>query len=365
MQHPKSVGGYTIEGTVAGGGMAVVYRARPPPELAEAIGCPRVALKMLLPELARQPAFRLMFEEEAEICAQIHHENVVELIDFGSTRDGALFLVMEWVDGIDLAAALRSLRHRSLRMAPPIACAIVARTLRGLHAVHARTERDGTPRSIVHRDVSPSNILLSVDGAVKVADFGLARPLYRARRTLPGIVKGKFAYLAPEQTLDKPVDPRTDVFAAGIVLWEALASRSLFRRPRDLETVLAVRAATVPDVRAYAPGLDVLVARALRRALAADPDARFPSALAFAEALEASLAKFPSAIGDRQVAEIVVDVRRADARDAADAAAGREVDTARPRSRATEPIPLVRRRPARVGGARLLSPLRWFARAAR
>jgi serine/threonine-protein kinase len=334
MQHPERVGAYTIEGPLAGGGMAVVYAARPPPELADALG-PRVAIKMLLPELARQADFRSMFEEEAEICAQLHHPNVVELLDFGCTREGALFLVLEWIDGVDLGAVLRSFRRRGLRMAPTLACIVLARALRGLHAVHTRTERDGTLRAIVHRDVSPSNILLSAEGAVKIADFGLARPLYRARRTLPGIVKGKFAYLAPEQTLDRPVDPRTDVFAAGIVLWEALASRPLFRRARDLDTVLAVRAARVPDVRRYAPGVDARIVAALRVALQADPAGRFPTALALAEALEACLARLPCPAEDRQVAALVDDVRRADAADR----------DARPsRASLTEPIPLVRRR---------------------
>lgn len=340
MQHPEIVGGYAIEGPLAGGGMAIVYRARPPPELAEAIGRSRVAIKMLLPELANQPEFRQMFEEEAEICAQLHHPNVVELIDFGRARDGALFLVMEWIEGVDLGAALRSFRRRGLRMAPPVACAVMACALRGLHAVHSRTDRDGTPRAIVHRDVSPSNILLAADGRVKIADFGLARPLYRARRTLPGIVKGKFAYLAPEQTLDRPVDPRTDVFAAGIVLWEALASRPLFRRKRDLETVLAVRAARVPELLRYAPGLDEPVHRALRTALKADPGARFPTALAFAEALEAWLASVQGPIGELQVAAVVDDVRRA-------AASGWDAGSPSAES-LTEPIPLVRRKAARL-----------------
>jgi serine/threonine-protein kinase len=354
MLHPTTIGGYSILGTVGGGGMAVVYRARPPPELAEAIGWPVVALKTLLPEHARDPEFRQMFEEEVEISAVLQHPNVVALVDCGCTREGALFLVMEWVDGIDLGAALRSFRLRRLRLAPAVACRIVARALRGLHAAHAHTERDGTPRVVVHRDVSPANILLSTEGAVKVADFGLARPLYRARRTLPGIVKGKFAYLAPEQTLDRPVDPRTDVFSAGIVLWEALASRHLFRRARDVETVMAVRAAKVPDVRAYAPGLDAYVVETLARALRADPDARFPSALEFAEALEGWLETLPRPVGDRQIASVVADVRSP----ASCAAA-----TAPPR--VTEPFPLARRRGWLPRRSHLPAPLRWLARASR
>ncbi len=354
MQHPASIGGYSILGTVGGGGMAVVYRARPPPELLEAIGRPVVALKTLLAEHARDPEFRVMFEEEVEISAILQHPNLVELVDCGCTREGALFLVMEWVDGVDLGAALRSFRHRRLRLSPAVACSIVAQALRGLHAAHARTERDGTPRVVVHRDVSPANILLSAEGAVKVADFGLARPLYRARRTMPGIVKGKFAYLAPEQTLDRPVDPRTDVFSAGIVLWEALASRHLFRRARDVETVMAVRAARIPDVRTYAPGLDPHVAETLERALRREPDARFASALAFAEALESWLATLPRAVGARQVAAIVADVRAPGPAGAPSAPL-----------RSTEPFPLTRRQGWRPRRSRLPAALRWLGRAPR
>lgn len=281
---PREIGRYTVEARVGGGGMAAVYRARPPSDLADAL--PRVvAIKMLLPELASDAAFRAMFEEEAEISGNLQHPNVVELLDFGETKDGALFLVMEWVDGVDLGVVLKSFRTRRLRMNPPIACAIIEQALLGLHAAHSRVDRDGNPLVVVHRDVSPANILLSSRGEVKIADFGLARPLHRVRRTLPGVVKGKFAYLAPEQTFDRQVDPRTDVFAAGIVLWEALASRHLFRRSTDLKTVLAIRDGRVRDVRRYAPDVDHRVAKALARALQHDPERRFQSAAEFADAL--------------------------------------------------------------------------------
>ena len=309
---PATIGRYVVEARVGGGGMASVFRARPPEDLVDAIGTDIVAVKMLLKEYASDPEFRAMFEEEAEISGQLHHPNVVELFDFGQTNDGALFLVMEWVDGLDLGDVLRSFRHRRLRMNPPIACAIMERALRGLQAAHARVDRDGNPLVVVHRDVSPANILLSKDGAVKIADFGLARPLHRVRRTQPGIVKGKFAYLAPEQTLDRNVDPRTDVFAAGIVLWEALASRHLFRRSTDLKTVMAIREGKVRDIRPYAPGLDERVIIALQRALQQDPDARYPSADAFADALAEYLREVPECTADDAIADVVREVRSAE-----------------------------------------------------
>jgi serine/threonine-protein kinase len=308
------IGRYVVEARVGGGGMAAVMRARPPEDLAGALP-PVVAIKMLLPQLAADAEFRAMFEEEAEISGQLRHPNVVELFDFGETKEGALFLVMEWIDGLDLGVVLRSFRARRLRMNPPIACAVVEQALRGLHAAHSRTDRDGNPLAVVHRDVSPANVLLSSTGDVKIADFGLARPMHRVRRTQPGIVKGKFAYLAPEQTYDRSVDPRTDVFAAGIVLWEALASRHLFRRSTDLKTVLAIRQGLIRDVRRYAPGIDERLARALEKAVQPDPERRFQSAEAFADALASVLRD--KRLGDRSklVAAVVRDVQLAEARD--------------------------------------------------
>ena len=292
--------------------MAAVYRARPPEDLRDAM--PEVvAIKTLLPEFASDPEFRAMFEEEAEISGQLQHDNVVGLFDFGQTNEGALFLVMEWVDGLDLGQVLRSFRQRHLRMNPPIACAILEQALRGLHAAHSRVDRDGNPLVVVHRDVSPANILVSHEGIVKIADFGLARPLNRMRRTLPGIVKGKFAYLAPEQTFDRLVDPRTDVFAAGIVLWEAVASRHLFRRSSDLKTVLAIRDGRIRDVRKYAPGLDDRIIEALHHALQQDPDKRFSSANAFADALGSYLATVRPLVGPKTIAAVIEDVIAAEA----------------------------------------------------
>ncbi|MGZ3422134.1 MAG: serine/threonine-protein kinase [Polyangiales bacterium] len=305
---PRTVGGYLIEALVGGGGMAQVYRAHPPADFRDAIGRDRVAIKTLLPAYAHEPLFREMFAEEAEICCSLQHPNVVELIDFGEDAGGALFLVMEWIDGLDFGMILRSFRRRNLRLHPVAACAIVEQALRGLHAAHTRVDRDGVVHAVVHRDVSPANLLVSHRGEVKIGDFGLARPLDRVRRTLPGVVKGKFAYLAPEQAFDRAVDPRTDVFAAGIVLWEALASRHLFRRDDDLSTVLTVRQAKVPDIRKYAPGLDPRVASAVEGALRADPDKRHPSALAFADQLAAFLADQPMKVGPELVAAVVSDV---------------------------------------------------------
>lgn len=363
MSELREIGGYLIEARVGGGGMAEVFRARPPEFFREAIDREIVAVKTLLPMYARDPVFRDMFVEEAEISTSLHHPNVVELIDFGQTPAGTLFLVMEWVDGVDLGQVLRSYRKRRLRLHPLAACSIMEQALRGLHAAHTRIDRDGAPHAVVHRDVSPANILVSRTGEVKIADFGLARPLDRMRKTKPGIVKGKFAYLAPEQAFDRAVDPRTDVFAAGIVLWEGLASRHLFRRDDDLETVLLVRQAKVPDIRRYAPGLDTRLVKMLHRALQADPDKRYPNAGAFAEELGAFLAEQEAVTGPKLVAAVVRDVVRAETptHDVSRKSAPRDQRVSMPRtstehalpeqpsarpSAASIPMPLVRRRTA-------------------
>ncbi len=349
---PETIGGYLIEARVGGGGMAEVFRARPPTEFAEAIGREVVAIKTLLPSFANDPSFREMFAEEAEVSATLHHPNVIELLDVGQTHEGSLFLVMEWIDGLDLSCVLRSFRRRRLRLHPIAACTIVEQALRGLHAAHTRTDRDGYVHPVVHRDVSPANILLGSSegrsGIVKIADFGLARPMERVRRTLPGVVKGKFAYLAPEQAFDRAVDPRTDVFAAGVVLWEALAARHLFRRDDDLETVLLVRKAHVPDIRTYAPGLDPRIVDAVGRALQADPDKRFPSALAFAEELASWLRLQPGWSVPKIVAAVVRDVLEAEtAREPRPVQLEVRPD-ARSVARASAPMPLVIRK--RAGG---------------
>ncbi|MBI2390300.1 MAG: serine/threonine protein kinase [Deltaproteobacteria bacterium] len=346
---PKEIGGYAIEGRVGGGGMAEVFRARPPPDFIEAIGCDIVAVKTLLPAYAKEAQFREMFAEEAEISTSLQHPNVVELFDFGEAADGSLFLVMEWVDGVDLGQVLRSYRRRRLRLHPFAACSIIEQALRGLHAAHTRVDRDGVLHPVVHRDVSPANILVSRAGAAKIADFGLARPLDRVRRTQPGIVKGKFAYLAPEQAFDRAVDPRTDLFAAGIVLWEALASRHLFRRDDDLQTVLLVRQAKVPDIRRFAPGLDGRLVHALTRALQADPKRRYPTAQHFADDIAAFLEEQEAITGPKLVAAVVRDVLRAEAgvHDSGIRVSGESTTSRGPMDgppTGTAPIPLVRRR---------------------
>jgi serine/threonine-protein kinase len=312
---PKTIGKFVVEGHVASGGMGDVYRAHPMPEIAGEIGHPVVAIKTLLASVARNREYRQMFEDEARVSWQIQHPNVVRVLDFGDTDDGMMYMVMEWLDGIDLAAIFKSFGARKMRLHPMIASAVMVDALLGLHAAHTRVDAAGRVRCVVHRDVSPHNVLLTSDGRVKVLDFGLSRPMDRGPRTTPGIVKGKFAYLTPEQVTAKPVDVRSDIFAAGIVLWETIAGRHLFRKDRDAFTLQAIRECKPADVRQYAPGLDERIARAIERALARDPDARFQTAQEFARALDACVRESLPSMRERAdaIQSVVRNVRLAHA----------------------------------------------------
>ena len=318
---PKTIGKYVVDRHVASGGMGDVYRAHPMPEVAAEIGHPIVAIKTLLATVARNREYRQMFEDEARVSWQIQHPNVCRVLDFGDTDDGMMYMVMEWLDGIDLAAVFKTFAARKIRLQPPIACAILVDVLLGLHAAHTRVDVAGRVRCVVHRDVSPHNVLLTSDGRVKVLDFGLSRPMDRGPRTTPGIVKGKFAYVTPEQVTARPVDVRSDVFSAGIVLWEAIAGHHPFRKDRDAFTLTAIRECKPADLRTFAPGLDERVAKAIERALAREPDDRFQTAQEFARTLEDSVREaFPS-MRERAdaIQSVVRTVRLAAAEDAGEA----------------------------------------------
>jgi serine/threonine-protein kinase len=279
----RRVGRYTLHGEIASGGMATVHFGR----LAGEGGFSRiVAIKCMHRHLADDPEFRAMFLDEARLAARIRHPNVVSTIDVGSSEDG-MFLVMEYVTGESLAALLRAATKRGEPIPVSISIRIVIDALYGLHAAHIATDDAGAPLHIVHRDVSPQNILVATDGHARVLDFGIAKAAGRSHTTRDGQLKGKFRYMAPEQVRDSPVSPRTDVYAASVVLWELLAGQQLFRGSNDAAVVARVLEGVVPPpsklVPALPPELDAVVLRGLER----EPDRRFESAEAMAEALEA------------------------------------------------------------------------------
>jgi eukaryotic-like serine/threonine-protein kinase len=258
----QTLGRYELLTPIGRGGMAVVWAAR----LQGSRGFSRmVAIKVMLPHLSVDPRFERMFLREAKIASRIRHPNVCEIADLGE-QDGLLYLVMEWVDGDSLATVMRadgeSLPH-------DVAAHIVAEAGRGLHAAHELTSDDGEHLDVVHRDVSPQNILVTTSGTVQIVDFGVAKAANDGEQTTQsGFTKGKVGYVAPEQVNGARVDARTDVFALGVVLYELTTHVHPFRGPTDLATLLAV-ASTDPlkDPRevdpAYPPELAAFVTRAV------------------------------------------------------------------------------------------------------
>lgn len=242
-----------------------------------------VVIKQVLPHLATDPEFLDMFHNEARIAARLDHPNIARVTDFGEL-DGSPFLAMEYVPGADLRELLRRSAER-----PPLpmnyGVAVVLAVAAGLHHAHEQRAHDGGPLGIVHRDVSPSNVLVSYDGIVKVVDFGIARAAAHTRRTQAGILKGKVGYMSPEQCRSETVDRRSDVFGLGILLYEATTGVRLFYGDNEYAVMNAiVRGEYDPpgDVR---PGYPDELARIVRRALEVDPKDRYLTAAAMAEDL--------------------------------------------------------------------------------
>lgn len=219
------VGEYEIVKRLCVGGMATLYLAR----RHGAAGFSRlVALKVIHPHLVAQPSFIDMFVDEARICSRITHPNVVHVEEFGEV-DGIHYLVMEYLDGCSVAELLRMFRREGRRLDPELAARIIMQIASGLHAAHETVDQDGQPLDIVHRDISPSNILLSTDGHAKLIDFGIAKARNRLSETEGGTaLKGKYKYIAPEQATRSTIDRRSDIFSLGVVFWEMLVGRPLF-----------------------------------------------------------------------------------------------------------------------------------------
>ncbi|MCS6798703.1 MAG: serine/threonine protein kinase [Myxococcota bacterium] len=267
-------GRYELVELAGRGGMATVWRA----VARGAAGFERtVALKRIHEALLRDAELVAMFVEEARVGSRLQHPNIVQVLDFGSDGRG-YFLVMEWVEGIDLSRWVRAYVEHGEPTPWWIVASIGIELLRALAAAHAHLDDAGRPAPVIHRDVDPHNVLLSVGGTVKLTDFGLARAMDRARMTVPGIVKGKFGYLAPETTFGHPPTVASDVYAAGIVLWEALAGRRLFDGASDMDVLLACRQAHVPAIRSLRPDVPDALETAIHILLSRHPAHRPASA---------------------------------------------------------------------------------------
>ncbi len=280
--------GHTIDGKyqlveIAGeGGMATVYKGF----VRGAAGFQRaVAVKHIRPEFRALKNYIDMFIEEARVGSELAHPNIVQVHDFCSEA-GSYYLVMEWVDGIDLGGFIKAYRDSKREIPWPLAVAVGIGTLRGLGAAHDRIGANGQPAPVIHRDVSPHNVLLGVNGVVKLSDFGLARARDRASSlTAPGTVKGKLSYLAPEVTFGKPNTVQSDLFGVGSVLWETLTGDRLFDGKTDVEIFKKIRACVIPPIADRRPDIPASLVAVLETALAADPANRYATADEFAYAL--------------------------------------------------------------------------------
>lgn len=295
-------GKYELVEKAGTGGMAVVWRAR----TVGAAGFSRpVAIKRIIPHLSRDPDFLAMFVEEARVVSELQHPFITQIHDFGVDDEGMYFLVMEWVEGVDLGMLTQSFLADGGQVPWPLVAALGADILGALGAAHERRGPDGELAPVFHRDVTPQNILLSTDGFVKLTDFGIARAMDRATMTQPNALKGKISYVSPERLRNKPASVQSDVFGVGVCLWETLTGERLFDAASDMEVMFKVNEAVVPDLSERRPDVPELFAEALKMALARDPMDRFGTAHLMSRVLSEVLRLADEPVDARSVATAV------------------------------------------------------------
>lgn len=283
---PATFGKYQILERIAIGGMAEIYKAR-----LEGIGGFQrtFAIKRILPHLSMNSEYVEMLVDEAKVAGLLSHANIVQILDLGQV-DKVWYIAMEFVPGRDLGGVLKRAQERGLRLPVPHACFIAIELLKGLEYAHQRQVMRGgrpVPLNIIHRDVSPPNILLSFQGEVKLTDFGIARASLKAQETQAGVIKGRFDYMSPEQAeATKDLDQRSDLFAVGVVLYEMLAGKHPFRQEGELATLEAVRSGRYPRLGELNPDVPLSLQSIVDRALLVERNERFPTATAFKEALD-------------------------------------------------------------------------------
>ena len=283
---PRTFGPYTLFEQVGKGGMAQIYLARAETEL----GATRLAVvKQILPAFADDPRFAEMLIHEAKLAARLGHRRIVQVFDLGKHEDH-LYIAMEYVEGFDLNSLLRQCTEQKVALPAPHALGIIADVLEGLDYAHRRTDENGKPLEIVHRDVSPSNVLISYEGEVKLCDFGIAHANDLVKEGASEALKGKAGYMSPEHARGEPLDARADVFAAGIILWELLAGRRLYKPKSEIPLVEQAKRAEIPTLPDKGVPKHAALEVIVRRALAKDREDRYPSAGAMQRDLETYLA---------------------------------------------------------------------------
>jgi len=298
---------YTITERLDHGGMAEVFRG-----VAESMqGFKKsVAIKRILPNLTKNQKFVSMFLDEARLSLFLQHANIVQVFDISKTPDNAYFLVMEYVDGCNLKALIERSKQKGRRIEVAHTIYMMMECCKALNYAHnVENPETGEPLGIVHRDISPPNILLSKNGEVKLVDFGLAKANSQIESTDPGVVKGKFSYLSPEAASGLDVDHRADIFAVGIILWEMFTGRRLFFGETDYQTVELVRQARVPSIAALNPEIEPDLEAVVRKALAREPDERYQSAADLADALAQYLFSRRMKVTSRDIQTLVRDTQ--------------------------------------------------------
>jgi serine/threonine-protein kinase len=282
-----TLGRYELLEILGSGGMATVHLGR----LATQTGFSRlIAIKQLHAHLARDPQFVAMFLDEARLAARVRHAHVVSTLDV-LEEGGAIAIVMEYVDGISLVEVLNTLHERHERMPIPVAAGIVWGVLQGLHAAHEAQSESGELLRVVHRDVSPNNVIVGHDGVARLLDFGVAKAIGRLQSTGDtGRLKGTFAYMSPEQARAKEIDRRSDVYSASVVLWECLTGTHLFSRQDAAATLTEVLYKEIEPPSAVQPEIDPALDTIVMKGLAQNPEGRYATALEMARAMEGSVA---------------------------------------------------------------------------
>ncbi len=294
---------YQVISRIDAGGMAEVFKANS----TSMQGFQKlVAIKRVLPSLTRNERFVRMFLDEAKVSLYLNHTNCVQVFDLG-IADGTYFIVMEFIDGTNLKNILEDFATRGSTFPIEHACFITIEICKGLSHAHNKIDQDGRRLHIVHRDISPPNVLVSREGEVKITDFGLAKAASQVETTDPGVVKGKFGYLSPEAANGKPVDSRTDIFAVGILLWEMLVGRRLFLGRTDLDTLREVQIANIPPLANYRSDIPHQLNEIIERALARDPDRRYQDTYSLATDLASFMYSYGRSVTSYDIAEHITE----------------------------------------------------------
>ncbi len=301
MNRPVDFGNYRLLERLNVGGMAEVFKAK----MYGVEGFERlVAVKRILPSIAEDTEFITMFIDEAKIAVQLNHANIAQIFDLGKVGD-SFYIAMEYVEGKDLRAVFDKQRSLNRPMPHAIACAIMLRVCEGLDYAHNKRGADGRHLALVHRDVSPQNILVSFEGDVKVIDFGIAKAAGKAGKTRSGILKGKFSYMSPEQSRGLPLDRRSDLFTAAICFYELVTGERLFLGETDISTVEKVRNVEVVPPRQHVPSLPRRLEQILLRALARRPEDRFQDAMELHDAILAFMTEEGSRANQRDIRDYI------------------------------------------------------------